>query len=106
MTKKIKGETMKTIMPILLVFIAVLFFSCAGKEPYHKTPMPAPESFNAHFGDLDTNDDERVTWDEFKAYFPDAESNVFKAIDLNKDGVIDHDEWHQFKEAHGLKKHD
>jgi len=36
-------------------------------------------------------------------YFPQAEPAVFAAIDLNKDGNIDHDEWHKFKEAHGLK---
>jgi len=28
---------------------------------------------------------------------------VFSAIDINKDGYIDHDEWHKFKEAHGLE---
>ena len=44
--------------------------------------------------------------DEFKAYFPHAEPNVFAAIDLNGDERIDHDEWHAFKEAHGLKHHD
>jgi hypothetical protein len=32
-----------------------------------------------------------------------AEKKVFIAIDLNQDKNIDHDEWHAFKEAHGLK---
>jgi hypothetical protein len=28
---------------------------------------------------------------------------VYAALDLNKDGFVDHDEWHEFKQAHGLK---
>jgi hypothetical protein len=42
-----------------------------------------------------------VTWDEFKTRFPDTTRDVFKAVDGNGDGIIDHDEWHAFKEAHG-----
>jgi hypothetical protein len=68
--------------------------------------MPDPQSFNAHFGDMDANGDGLVTWDEFAAYFQNSEEKVFNAVDLNQDGKIDHDEWHEFKEAHGLKQHD
>jgi hypothetical protein len=28
------------------------------------------------------------------------------ALDLNDDAAIDHDEWHEFKEAHGMKDHE
>jgi hypothetical protein len=31
---------------------------------------------------------------------------VFASIDLNKDGAVDHDEWHDFKAAYGLKHKD
>ena len=64
--------------------------------------MPDPQSFNAHFGDMDPDGNEMVSWEEFKAYFPQADRKVFDAVDLNNDGGIDHDEWHEFKEAHGL----
>lgn len=68
--------------------------------------MPDPQSLNAHFGDMDANGDGLVTWDEFAAYFQNAEEKVFNVVDLNQNGNIDHDEWHEFKEAHGLKQHD
>ena len=55
---------------------------------------------------MDTSGDFLVNYDEFKAHFSHAEPNVFKTIDLNKDNSLDHDEWHEFKEAHGLKEHD
>jgi Ca2+-binding EF-hand superfamily protein len=68
--------------------------------------MPDPQSFNAHFGDMDANSDGLVSWDEFASYFQNAEKKVFDAVDLDQNGNIDHDEWHKFKEAHGLKHHD
>ncbi len=87
------------------VAIAVLGLAlgCAPSSRYHDTDMPDPKQFNAHFGDMDTKDDGLVSWEEFKAYFPKAGPPVFAAIDLNKDGGLDHDEWHKFKEAHGLR---
>ena len=95
---------MKKLLPILFVAVFVLLIACSGKTSYHKTSMPEPKSFNAHFGDMDTSGDDLVNYDEFKAHFSPAEPNVFKAIDLNKDNSLDHDEWHEFKEAHGLKE--
>ena len=95
---------MKKLLPILFVAVFVLLVACSGKTAYHKTSMPEPKSFNAHFGDMDTSGDDLVNYDEFKAHFSHAEPNVFKAIDLNKDNSLDHDEWHKFKEAHGLKE--
>ena len=95
---------------ILLHILIVLIISIAGcsstNKKYHSTDMPDPQSFNAHFGDMDANGDGLVTRDEFTAYFQNAEKKVFNAIDLNQNGNIDHDEWHEFKEAHGLKHHD
>jgi hypothetical protein len=68
--------------------------------------MPDPKSYDAHFGDMVSDGDDLVGWDEFKAYFPHAERKVFDAIDLNGDHALDHDEWHEFKAAHKLKHHD
>jgi hypothetical protein len=98
---------MKTlIVGIIFIFVTTAGFALATEQPYHKTTLPDPAEFNAHFGDMDANNDEMVDWQEFKAYFPQAEPNVFQATDLNADGSIDHDEWHEFKEAHGLKHKD
>lgn len=97
---------MKKNMPVLFLAVFGLLIACAGKPTYHETSMPDPKAFNAHFGDMDTDGDDLVSWDEFKAHFPDAVPAVFEAIDINKDKVLDHDEWHGFKEAHGLKKHE
>ena len=90
-------------------YLAVTFFlvfglisGCATQEKHHETNMPEPESFNAHFDDMDKNGDALVNWEEFKAFFPQATPEVFQALDLNKDGSVDHDEWHEFKAAHGL----
>jgi hypothetical protein len=92
------------LLGLLLSF--VLFLGSATKQSYHETDLPDPKTFNAHFPDMDTSGDELVSWPEFKAYFPQAEPKVFEALDLNKDKVVDHDEWHEFKAAHGLEHKD
>ena len=38
--------------------------------------------------------------------FPKANPHIFKELDLNKDKSVDHDEWHKFKEAHGMRDHE
>ena len=94
---------------LLFTISIVLIMQTAGyssNKKHHSTEMPDPHSFSAHFGDMDTNGDDLVNWEEFSAHFKNAEKKVFDAIDLNKDGNIDHDEWHEFKAAHGLKHHD
>ena len=59
------------------------------------------KDYNSHFGDMDTNKDKGVTWEEFKAFFAHAEQEKFQEADMNKDGKIDHGEWHKFKEKYG-----
>jgi hypothetical protein len=61
------------------------------------------KDYNAHFGDMDKNADKGVTLEEFNAFFPHAEEGKFQEADLNKDGKIDHGEWHKFKEKYGYK---
>jgi hypothetical protein len=79
---------------------------CASESRHHKTSLPDPASFNAHFGDMDTDGDDYVSWKEFKSYFSQATPDIFKTLDLNDDSKVDHDEWHEFKEAHGMRHHD
>ncbi len=99
---------MKHLRFFLMTTIGIAFIlGCSGHHgSYHATAMPDPHSFNAHFGDMDSDGDGLVSMAEFNAHFPQAEPKVFHAIDLNQDGTIDHDEWHRFKEAHGMKHHD
>ena len=94
---------MKKFVFFLSLILAVgILTGCASKPTHHKEKMPDPKGFNAHLPDMDSDGNDLVDWAEFEKYFPQAEPGVFKAIDLNGDGNIDHDEWHQFKEAHGL----
>lgn len=57
------------------------------------------------FRRLDANGDDAVTPEEYSAFFADNAHarDKFPAVDANKDGVIDHDEWHDFTEKHGLE---
>ncbi len=86
-------------MPVL-VSIALLIGGC-GHQPFHPGSMPDPGPYMIHFHELDADGDDAVAWEEFKQRFPDTTEDVFKAVDQDGDGSIDHDEWHGFKEAHG-----
>lgn len=66
--------------------------------------MAQAAKYDGHFGDMDPNGDGMVTWEEFVAYFPDATEEDFLLIS-GEDKQMDHDEWHVYKEAHGLRHH-
>lgn len=87
----------------ILVILTALTVGCSAGNKFHKTAMPEPKSFNAHFGDMDADENDLVDWKEFEAFFPNAQPEIFKELDLNGDEGVDHDEWHQFKQAHGMK---
>lgn len=99
---------MKTFPAVLMAaaLLAAPAFDAFAQSTYHGVPLPDPKAYNAHFGDMDKNGDRLVDWPEFKGFFPQADKAVFSAIDLDRSGAIDHDEWHQFKAAHGLKHAD
>ncbi len=94
---------MKRTILLVIAALPIWLGACGGHGRHHEQALPEPASYNAHFGDMDTDGDESVIWDEFKAHFPKAERRVYDALDLNRDGAVDHGEWHAFKEAHGLK---
>ena len=101
-----KGATMKKIhWVIFIMLLLIVAVGCAKEKRFHKSALPEPASFNAHFGDIDTDGDDLVNWEEFKSYFPQATPDIFKTLDGNEDSQVDHDEWHEFKEAHGMKEH-
>jgi len=97
---------MKKIQFVIFALILMMVAAgCAKEKRFHKTSLPEPASFNAHFGDMDTDGDDLINWDEFKSYFEQATPDIFKALDGNEDSRVDHDEWHAFKEAHGRREH-
>ncbi len=83
-----------------LLALCVVFVGC-GHKKFHQGSMPDPGPFMIHFHELDADGDDAVAWNEFQQRFPDAREDVFKAVDRDGDGIIDHDEWHAFKQAHG-----
>jgi len=62
---------------MVVVSIVALTAGCSFKGKYHDTSLPDPKQYNAHFGDMDSKKDGRISWEEFKAYFPQAEPKVF-----------------------------
>ena len=90
----------------MLVLIFLMTISCAPHaKSHHNTSMPDPKAYAAHFGDIDSNGDGQMTAEEFRAFFPDGELKVFETIDTDRNGVVSHEEWHRFKEAHGMAHH-
>ena len=89
----------------VLVLMVLFAVGCTGHARYHEKKLGDPAQYQAHFPDMDANEDDAVSWQEFKAHFPQTNRDVYEALDLNKDGAVDHDEWHQFKEAHGMRHH-
>lgn len=67
-------------------------------------PASAFALYDGHFGDMDTNGDGHVVLEEFQAFFPDGSEEDFGLL-AGDDGKMDHDEWHKYKEAHGLRHH-
>ncbi len=83
------------------ILMAVMIAGCAGPKRYHEKPLGDPSGYyGAHFPEMDSSGDGIVTWEEFKTRFPDTNADVFRAMDQNGDGGIDHGEWHNFKKAH------
>ena len=93
----------KFVFFLSLILVIGMLSGCASKSQHHKDNLPDPKSFNAHFPDMDSDGDDLVSWTEFQGHFPQAPPEAFKATDLNGDGNIDHDECHQFKEAHKME---
>jgi hypothetical protein len=83
---------MKRMLVLFALLLSLLIFNAFAV---------AGQDYSGHFGDMDKNSDSHVTWDEFKAFFNHAEETKFQEADLDKNGKIDHDEWHQYKEKYG-----
>ena len=62
-----------------LILTLLIAAGCAGDARHHKASMPDPSMFNAHFGDMDTDGDDGVSWDEFKAISPRPQKRYTKS---------------------------
>lgn len=95
---------MKRIITAMTLFLLWgLSFGCGKNEKFHQMDLPDPASYQTHFHEIDSNSNGTVTWEEFKEHFPKAERKVFDALDSDGNQVLDHEEWHQFEQAHGAK---
>ena len=81
---------------IFLVCLSLLFCASAGFAGEQKAA-----DYSAHFTDMDANKDDAVSWDEFKAHLTHAQKTVFEEADADKNGKLDHEELHEFKDKHG-----
>jgi hypothetical protein len=94
----------RTVAVVGFLTLLMVFAGCSGAR-FHEKELPDPASYEAHFPEIDLDGNDSVTWDEFHQYFPQTTTDVFEAVDLNRDKAVDHDEWHEFKAAHGLRCH-
>jgi hypothetical protein len=59
---------------------------------YGKMNYPAMDA-------VDTDNDGKVSMEEFEAVYPGM-SEGYSLLDLNKDGIVDGDEWEEFRRMH------
>ena len=83
--------------------LAATFTGIARSGDGGATWQPVQADLPDWFIHRDTNQDGQVSQAEFEAYFPQADIKVFEIIDADQDKSLSHEEWHRFKEAHGLK---
>ena len=53
------------------------------------------------FSQMDTNNDNGVTWEEFSTAFPTMKKYAFETIDKDGDTIIVVEEWKGFMSGHG-----
>jgi|Deesub1362B_J571_1020462.scaffolds.fasta_scaffold80817_1 hypothetical protein len=67
-------------------------------------PALGNPNYNVCFNSLDADYDGSMSKSEFKEAFPDGDMAVYKAADSNKDGVVDHEEWEDYKASQGWEE--
>ena len=80
---------------IALAAVLCLWAASAQANPA-ATDAPKVDKFEL----MDTNKDGKVSYEEFKAYFPNMREEAFAVIDKNGDKVIDRAEWDEFVSNH------
>ena len=83
------------LLHIALAAVLCLWAASAQANPA-ATDAPKVDKFEL----MDTNKDGKVSYEEFKAYFPNMREEAFAVIDKNGDNVINRAEWDEFVSNH------
>ncbi len=93
---------MKNILVIALASVFTLAgligVSMAGHH-YHGYTMGMSK-----MTELDSDQNGKITFEEFSAPQMDVLGSAFKMLDTNKDEVIDGDEWNEYLKVHGFSE--
>jgi Ca2+-binding EF-hand superfamily protein len=82
--------------PILYVVTALLSL---GPAVVWATPELARGVVDK-FAQMDTDSNDKVSWEEFAAAYPHTSREAFEAIDTSGDGFISLEEWQTFSQDH------
>lgn len=83
--------------PLHIALVAVL---CLWAASAQANPAATNAGKADKFVMMDTNKDSKVSYEEFKAFFPNMREEAFTVIDKNGDKFIDRTEWNEFVSNH------
>ena len=83
-----------------LLHIALAAVLCLWAASAQANPAATDAGKTDKFVQMDTNKDNKVTYEEFKAFYPNMREEAFAVIDKNNDKVIDRAEWDEFVSNH------
>ena len=79
-----------------LLHIALAAVLCLWAASAQANPAATDAGKTDKFVQMDTNKDNKVTYEEFKAFYPNMREEAFAVIHKNNDKVIDRAEWDEF----------
>jgi hypothetical protein len=85
---------------LMMIPVFVIAGNYYGHHGYHGGHGYGLKSWN--MGDLDTDNDGFVSFEEFKAPSVKMWQSGFDSVDENRDGLIDENEWRALKEMHAV----
>ncbi len=91
-----KTASLTVIFFMVFAAAAIVFAGTYGGHGYGM--------FTKNIEDMDTNQDNQVTFEEYRDYHARDLRAAFNMLDTNNDGFIDGEEWNQFLKVHGMSK--
>ncbi|QJT11246.1 EF-hand domain-containing protein [Oceanidesulfovibrio marinus] len=76
---------------VIAAIVAVSPLSVMSSLSYAST-----DRYPADFSEMDTNKDGVLTWDEFHAYYPELSKDAYDGADTQNDGRVTPEEWKAF----------